>query len=404
MMKKERLKLLAGKKDCEVKSAMSKIKMQKDNLKVKKKFIGFTLIEFLVVLGIIAVLMGIAVVTINPVERFARARDNQRITHVEAIYGSIEQYAFFGDKDLPACFDDKSVGEFFDVKECEDDLIHSFLGEIPKDPKYGTSEETGYLIKKDSLGRVGVEAYHYEGNERIISGHWPQSCLDFDGSNDYVRVNSNSMFNTGSDGEFTYSAWTNSLNYESYQVVLARTNPCSNPGHFNIYTSSNKVGLTFYSNLEPGSCAHSSAGVVLENGEWHHVVWTKKWGQLGAKLYIDGVSVDISGDCSRKGTTYSDPIFIGARNRIPGVCVSDPSPNSFFTGYIDDVRIYNRILSATEVKQLYDGKNIMTGLIGYWSINEGDECTAYDLSGNENHGSLQPDCPINNPDWIRDCR
>jgi len=77
-------------------------------------------------------------------------------------------------------------------------------------------------------------------------------------------------------------------------------------------------------------------------------------------------------------------------------CVKDdPSATySYFQGKLDEVRMYSRVLSGTEVTALYNSGAIKyststnTGLVGYWSMEEGSGTKVGDSSGNGNDGTI----------------
>jgi len=96
------------------------------------------------------------------------------------------------------------------------------------------------------------------------------------------------------------------------------------------------------------SMAVGSTGV--NDGQWHHVAGTYD----GTKytLYVDGVldaSVDATGSINKGGSYFST---IGAHYKKG----DERDPRRFFEGLIDDVRIYDKALSSSEVQQIFTFK------------------------------------------------
>jgi hypothetical protein len=75
-----------------------------------------------------------------------------------------------------------------------------------------------------------------------------------------------------------------------------------------------------------------------------------------------------------------------------------------WNGLIDDVRIYNRALSAEEVSKLYRGEWVSdTGLVGHWEMDEGYGGQVRDKSGNGNHGTIYgATWGSSAPEWVDD--
>ena len=137
---------------------------------------AFTLIEILVVIGMIAVIASIVLVAINPLRQFAQARNAQRASDVNAILNSIgeriaDNKGVFTDTGsctatLPtsATVIKKSGG--FDLRSC---LVPAYISELPMDPSTGSnscgtdsacasgSYDTKYTVMQDATsGRITV--------------------------------------------------------------------------------------------------------------------------------------------------------------------------------------------------------------------------------------------------------
>ncbi|MEO8785191.1 MAG: type II secretion system protein [Candidatus Saccharimonadales bacterium] len=137
---------------------------------------GFTLIEVLLVVAIIAILAGIVILAINPNKQLGDTRNAQRQADVNTILNATYQYSIDNQGNLPTGI----TGTATDVcgthaATCTGLINLSVLSDngkylvaIPHDPKSGSDTgDTGYTILKDANNRVTVAAPSAEQGKTI---------------------------------------------------------------------------------------------------------------------------------------------------------------------------------------------------------------------------------------------
>lgn len=126
---------------------------------------GFTIIEMIIVIGIITILAATVVVFVNPSRQLSLARDRKRRNDVYALYGAIEQYAFFNQGMVPEVISSTEA----DAILVEGYLVPTFLDQIPSDPSCSSESESGYQLKTGTGGKVEVTAPCAENEEIYLN-------------------------------------------------------------------------------------------------------------------------------------------------------------------------------------------------------------------------------------------
>ena len=126
---------------------------------------GFTLIEVLLVIVIIAILAGIVLIAVNPGRQVSQANNAQRDSNVNAILSAVHQYAIDNRGALPTNIT-TTAGTVSNagINICTD-LVPTYIAALPVDPTDSgasftdcTTYNTGYTVVKDANNRVTVAA------------------------------------------------------------------------------------------------------------------------------------------------------------------------------------------------------------------------------------------------------
>ena len=135
---------------------------------------GFTLVELLVIIVVLALLGAIVFFALDPGRRFGESRDATRWEDINSIQHAILKYQMDNDGDLPPGID--SISETVQVlgtnsSGCDlgcnaavsaisclhlSTLVDAYLSEIPKDPQTGTDGFCGYYVNKSDTGHITV--------------------------------------------------------------------------------------------------------------------------------------------------------------------------------------------------------------------------------------------------------
>lgn len=137
---------------------------------------GFTLIEILIVLGMLALLSTVVLVAVNPLRQFAQARNTQREANVSALLNAVghrladnrgifESASSTCSTPLPNSAQEIASVDGYDLRPC---LVPDYLPEIPYDPTSGTNNCTSDACDGENEEyRTGYEITQNASTSRI---------------------------------------------------------------------------------------------------------------------------------------------------------------------------------------------------------------------------------------------
>src|SRR3989344_1420857 len=195
----------------------------------------------------------------------------------------------------------------------------------------------------DSSGQGNHGNLNGQTSTTTVPGKLGQA-LSFDGSNDYVALGDVNDL-SGSQG-VTVSAWvrpsaigTNGILWrgessvtKAYSLFLLSTDEI----RFRVTTTS--------TGSETSAALDTTTSPISTLNQWYHIAGIYSDSDDTMRIYVNGSQV-VSNGALASGV-LSDAAFIET--------IGSSNTSNLFNGSLDDVRIYNRALTATEVRQLYN--------------------------------------------------
>lgn len=198
----------------------------------------------------------------------------------------------------------------------------------------------GYYSFEDNAEDMSGYGHHgtIYGDTSFEDGVTGKSVF-FDGLGDYIQITPN--YNSDLSGSpFSLSTWVKMTEYPEF--------PLSNSAPIvtnDIHAMPNRL-IAGGDGIQWASYKSSWGGVAVshdpaELNRWYHMVVTIDDSFM--KLYVDGLIVDSTNFGYAEIASWNGSFKIGGNNRI----------GRYFTGYLDELRIYNHALDNSEIQNLY---------------------------------------------------
>lgn len=208
----------------------------------------------------------------------------------------------------------------------------------------------------------------------------PNSAYNFDGT-DHIEAPHQDQLNTGT-GSKTWAGWGRKTSGNDHAHFLTKIIATSGP-----YSATNmylRYAPNEWIEFSEGQSGVGSNGVAIQSNsllnQWVHLTGIKDADNGTTRIYQNGVLIsEATMQNPQLSFDNSGPLFIGCEHPY----VSLPSGPQYFFGDLDDLGIWNRALSETEVTALFTGITPVPGCTDESACN-------YDAEANVDDGSCIP--------------
>ena len=205
----------------------------------------------------------------------------------------------------------------------------------------GSVSSTGSLGMLQTVDDVYIgtnsDAYlHSQNVPNHVANTMASPYYRFDGVNDDILIDHSDSMDVG-NGDMSIHANIIVNSYATYGRIASKNNQYSIA-----VSTAGKIGFSI-----PNVSAATVDTTVLIVGKVYDIVVT--WDNATVTYYINGVL--------SSSTAYSDSANAGTNDKFE-IGSGDEGVEKFFNGTINKVSVWNKVLSATEVKELYSGASV----------------------------------------------
>lgn len=318
---------------------------------------GFTIVELLIVVVVIAILAAITIVAYNGIQDRAKQSSVQsalvsayKALEASKIQGGVGTYPATLPSTIPAadyiyeptasnqdyCLtQSRGTTQYFVTARQSSPVPGTCQGMIAWWPLNNNST-VDMLSTNDGVNAGGASSV---GQSGVVNTGW-----NLPGDTTPRYVNTPLYFSPSS---FTTSIWVNpdGGGPSSFSGIMSTTRDCC-ANYTGMQLDYNRTTLNLVGRVWTGGAGPAAtigAAAVMTAGQWKHIALTTTGTLL--TLYVNGVSVGTQAYAAGTPGTSSFPLKLGGGGWTNG--------SHTFGGIMDDARVYNRALSADEIARMY---------------------------------------------------
>ncbi len=295
--------------------------------------------------------------------------------YIDAFSPNPTEFRIFRDGAFLGKFD-ANVREFIDFNVQAGEIYNYSIKSVSgTDLESDLAYELGFVNPNGVIsGQVKTRNGNPVPNATVMAEPTFNQSLEFDGIDDYVCVSYHDALPTD---QFTFTSWVRIGDNPSGESIVDLGSDIDQNWWLRASDAGQPKGVVFgIGGGGPFSVVEQEVAFDADPDEWHHVAAV--YNGIAMTLYLDG---EFMGSSEAELDTAKTRFSFGRLRNGGG---------DYFEGGLDDVRIYDRALSQTELLLTKDVtvSSRTEGLVAYWKFDEGQGIKAFDLSDSQLDGFL----------------